>query len=124
MTDLTLSAQKSVHGEYNPFNIQELIKKQTGQAYFALEGSAFYGSEGSATYFDISQGKPIEFIYECPIFSSNNVGKINNTVLSVNFYATNKNIQWNPDGSNWGPPNNFPLNGHPLYILFVVSSLQ
>ncbi len=124
-SNLQLISQKNPYGHYNPTNLPPTISKQVGQIFFSLQGNLLSGSEGSVTYSVVGEGKLITFAYQCPQVSDNNVSvPLNQTDFTVNYYGTNQIINWNPDASNWGPANNFPLRGHPLSILFFVSEFS
>ena len=124
-SDLQLISQKNSYGQYNPTNLPPSISKQVGQIFFTLQGNWLTGSEGSVTYSVVGEGKSITFAYQCPRVSDNSISvTLNQTDFTVNYYGTNKIINWNPDGLNWVPVNNFPPRGHPLSVLFVVSELQ
>lgn len=110
-------------GTYNPRTLPSQIESQVGQIFFTLGGDLSSGSKGSVTY--SASGKQITFDYKCPLIDDNLISVcLNQTNFIVTYYGTNQFIVWNPDGSNWGPQNNFPHQGHPLNILFVIKELQ
>ncbi|MEG4809781.1 hypothetical protein QUA82_18160 [Microcoleus sp. F8-D3] len=110
-------------GTYNPQPLPPEIKSQGGQIFFTLSGDFSSGSGGSVTY--SAGAKQISFDYKCPSIYENIISvSLNQTEFIVTYYGTNKFIVWNPDSSNWGPPNNFFYRGHPLNILFVIKELQ
>ncbi|BBH38721.1 hypothetical protein myaer102_12260 [Microcystis viridis NIES-102] len=124
-TTLTLTSQQNDCGSYNPAVLPPQISAQGGQVFFALKGGLAGGTEGTVTYSVLGKGKLITFSYSCPPVSDNNISvPFNQSSFTVNYYGTNQTINWNPDGSNWGPANNFPTRGHPLFVLFVVNELQ
>ena len=107
-------------GVYNPTNLPPYIPSQN-QIFFSLIGSIITGSEGSVTYKVEGTGRFITFAFQCPQVSDNNLSiHLNQTNFNISYYGTNQPIQWNPNGGNWGPPNNFPKEGEPLYALFVI----
>jgi len=112
----------SDRGIYNPQFLPPEIQSQGGQIFFTLSGDFSTGSGGSVTY--STGGKQINFVYQCPSIYKNFISvSLNQTEFIVTYYGANQFIVWNPDGSDWGPPNNFPHRGHPLNILFVVKEL-
>src|SRR4051794_8798093 len=116
---LTIQSNTNPHGTYNPPALPPSIDGKQ-QAFFALQGGVESdGSEGSVTYSVSSGGaeRNITLCYSCPLVSDNGISVTNASELSVNYYGTNEAIEWNPNGKNWGPPNNFPTGGHPLYVL-------
>ena len=120
----SLVSYNEEEGTYNPRPLPPEIKSQVGQIFFTLSGDfSSDGSKGSVTY--SSSGKQITFDYKCPSIYDNVISvSLNQTEFIITYYGTNQFIVWNPDGSNWGLPNNFPPRRHPLNILFVVKELQ
>ena len=119
--DFSLVNQINNYGIYNPTNVPPYIPSKS-QIFFSLIGSIITGSEGLITYKVEGTGQLITFAFQCPQVSDNALSiPLNQTDFDVSYYGTNQPIQWNPSGINWGPANNFPKRGHPLYALFVVS---
>ncbi|NET55439.1 MAG: hypothetical protein F6K47_04380 [Symploca sp. SIO2E6] len=113
-----LVSQQSSHGTFNPLNLPPWIAGGS-QISFNLDGTILTGSDGVVTY--SASGKNISFAFQCPRYEDNALFiPLNQTSYRITYYGQNKYVQWDPSGSNWGPPNNFPLRGHPLYALFVV----
>lgn len=120
--NLSLVKQTNNHGTYNPTNLPPGINSN-GQIYFILEGDITTGSKGSVTYQVDGTDQRITFAFKCPRYFDNDLSiplKQTEPDVRVSYYGRNQPIQWNPYGTNWGPPNNFPKRGSPLYALFVI----
>lgn len=116
-----ICSQNNSYGNFNPVTVAPLIQPQ-GQVFFSLEGDLWTGSKGLVTY-DDAFGKRFTFAFQCPQVSKNDLSvPLNQTDLNITYYGINQPIQWDPNGGNWGPANNFPNKGHPLYALFVIDS--
>ncbi|MEH2461297.1 hypothetical protein [Nostoc sp.] len=114
--------QNNNYGTYNPTNLPRYII-YNNQIFFSFKGDIATRSEGSVTYEVEGTGKRITFAFKCPEFSDNALSiPLNETNFDVSYYGTNQPIQWNPNDTNWGPSNNFPNKGHPLYALFVIGT--
>jgi len=121
-SDVAINSASDAHGAYNPPNLPSQVVQQV---FFALVGGVESdGSDGSVGL-AISGGNTgglITFRYRCPLVDDNQVSvPKNSTALFAEYYGTNEPIEWDPNGSNWGPANNAPSGGHPLYVLFVLS---
>jgi hypothetical protein len=118
---LSFDGKTNKYGTYNPINLPPYIQSNN-EIYFILQGDLFTGSEGSVTYDVDGKGQKITFAFQCPQVSDNALSiPLNQTNFHITYYGgTDQPIQWNPNGTNWGQPNNFPKRGHPLYALFVI----
>lgn len=121
--NLGIISQDNKYGIYNPTTLPPNILSQN-QIFFSLQGDITTGTQGSVTYED-GIGKRITFAFQCPQVSDNSLSiPLDQTDFNLSYYGTNQPIQWNPNGENWGPVNNFPNRGHPLYALFVIESSE
>lgn len=115
-----VTRQNNIYGSFSPEILPPIIEGQS-QISFNLNGDIFTGAEGSVTYAIDGIGQCITFAFQCPQISNNSLSvPLNQTDFDISFYGVNQPIQWNPDRTNWGPENNFPFRGHPLYALFVI----
>lgn len=122
--DFRIVSQNNNYGTYNPTTLPTNILSHN-QIFFSLKGDIATGSEGSVTYEVDGTRQRITFAFQCPQVSNNALSiPLNQTNFDVSYYGTNQPIQWNPNGTNWGASNNFPNRGHPLYALFVITTLR
>jgi len=125
---LRLNGYQPDQSSFNPSPPPSDLAAANGQVFFSVDGvGGRNGSGGTVTYdaVSLSGSRSITFSFSCQAASGNVVAvPLNQTPYYIDYYGTTQITVWNPDGSNWGPPNNYPLKGHPLNVLFVVSELH
>lgn len=118
---LTCTDYTNPDGDYT--TVPQSNIASSNQAYFVLNGGIDSDGSSGTVSFQVGDGGSLTFSFQCPLEEDNNISVpvITSGDVTVNYYGTNEIIDWDPNGSNWGPPENYPAEGHPLSVLFVVS---